>query len=186
MAKVIGISGSLRKGSFNSALLRAAVHLAPAALEIEMATIQGIPLYDGDIEAQGLPPAVVTLKERIAAADGLLLVTPEYNHSIPGVLKNAIDWVSRPAKEIPAVFGGRALGLVGVSSGPGGTRHAQVAWLPVIRALTVVPYHGAQMFVANGRPAFDAEANLVDEGVRKQLQDYLAGFATFVVGLRRR
>src|SRR5262245_11435250 len=128
MSTVIGISGSLRRGSYNSALLRLAVALAPAGCQIELASIREIPLYDGDVDAQGQPAAVVALKERIAAADGLLLATPEFNYSLPGVLKNAIDWLSRPAKDIPRVFGGRAVGVIG-TGGPGGTRLAQAAWL---------------------------------------------------------
>lgn len=97
MTRLIGISGSLRRGSFNTALLRAGAELMPEGTELTVETIRGIPLYDGDQEtAEGIPEQVATLKDAIAAADGLLLVTPEYNNSIPGVLKNAIDWLSRP------------------------------------------------------------------------------------------
>src|ERR1700730_1196923 len=94
--RVLGVSGSLSKGSFNTALLRAAIALAPASLEIEVARIDSIPLYNEDVRAQGFPEPVATLRDRIAAADALLIVTPEYNYSVPGVLKNAIDWASRP------------------------------------------------------------------------------------------
>src|SRR5262245_65484963 len=101
MARIVGIAGSLRKASFNVALLRAARELAPAGTEIEIASIAGIPLYDGDLESEkGIPDTVTALKERIKSADGLLLATPEYNNSMPGVLKNAIDWLSRPPKDI--------------------------------------------------------------------------------------
>src|SRR5262245_56330999 len=93
MAKIIGISGSLRAGSFNSMLLRAAASMVPAGSTLEIATIEGIPLYNYDIEVQGIPEAVTQLRERIIATDGLLIVTPEYNNSLPGVLKNAIDWL---------------------------------------------------------------------------------------------
>ena len=97
MTTILGVSGSLRAGSLNSALLRAATTQMPPGATLDLGTIKGIPLYDADVEsAQGLPAAVVTLKEQIVAADGLLLVTPEYNNSIPGVFKNAIDWLSRP------------------------------------------------------------------------------------------
>ena len=107
MTKLIGISGSLRQGSFNSALLQAAAGLAPGGTELTIATIRGIPLYDGDLEAaEGIPEPVKALKEAIVAADGLLLATPEYNNSIPGVFKNAIDWLSRPPADIKRVFGG--------------------------------------------------------------------------------
>src|SRR5262245_42139153 len=100
MPTILGISGSLRKQSFNSALLHAAVKVAPAGTSIEIGSIAGIPLYDGDVEEQAIPAVVTALKQRIKACDGLLLVTPEYNNSLPGVFKNAIDWLSRPPAEI--------------------------------------------------------------------------------------
>ena len=184
MPKIIALSGSLRRGSYNSALLRTAVELAPPTLQIEVASIREIPLYDGDLEAQGAPPPVAALKQKIAASDGLLIATPEYNYSLPGVLKNAIDWVSRPAKEIPAVFGGRAFAMMG-AGGPGGTRQAQAAWLPVLRALMVVPWFGKQLFVPLAAKAFDAEGKLIDDGIRAQLQEFMNGYAAFVAGLRR-
>src|SRR4029077_20941453 len=97
MTEILGISGSLRRASYNSALLRAATRLMPADASLEVASIRCIPLYDGDVEAQGIPATVTQLKEAIVGADGVLLVTPEYNNSIPGVFKNAIDWLSRPS-----------------------------------------------------------------------------------------
>ena len=122
MAVIIGISGSLRAKSLNAALLRVAGGFAPAGTKIEIESIKGIPLYDGDVEASsGLPAAVAALKDKIAAADGLLLVTPEYNNSIPGVFKNAIDWLSRPDSDIKRVFGGKPVGLIGASPGRFGT-----------------------------------------------------------------
>ena len=104
MVKLLGISGSLRRASYNSALLSAATRLMPGDATLEVASIRGIPLYDADVEAQGMPAAVSELKEAIVAAAGVLLVTPEYNNSIPGVFKNAIDWLSRPNSDIRRVF----------------------------------------------------------------------------------
>jgi NAD(P)H-dependent FMN reductase len=184
MSKVVAISGSLRQGSYNTALLQLAVAAAPADCEIEVASIREIPLYDGDVEARGIPPVVAALKDKIAAADGLLLASPEYNYSIPGVLKNAIDWVSRPAKDIPRVFAGRAVGIIG-TGGPSGTRLSQAAWLPVFRALMLVPFYGKQVFVAGASKAFDASGHLVDEAIQKQVQEFMVGFGAFVASLRR-
>jgi chromate reductase len=118
MNTIIGVAGSLRKVSYNAALLRAAAELVPSGCRVEITSIRGIPLYDGDVEAaEGSPPAVAALKERIASTDGLPLVTPEYNNSLSGVLKNAIDWLFRPADDIDRVFGGRPVGIIGATPG---------------------------------------------------------------------
>ena len=118
MTTIVGLSGSLRQASFNSALLRAAVALMPPGATLQVGTIRGIPLYDGDVEAStGIPDAVAELKDAIAAADGLLLVTPEYNNSVPGVFKNAIDWLSRPPADAARVFACKPVALIGASPG---------------------------------------------------------------------
>src|ERR1700730_16159032 len=157
MANLVGLSGSLRRESYNSMLLRAAAELTPAGTTLEIATICGIPLYDGDVEAsEGIPTMVQELKKRIAATDGLLIVTPEYNNSIPGVLKNAIDWLSRPPEDIQNVFGGRPVAVIGATPGQGGTLLAQTAWLPVLRTLGTTPWFGGRMMVSNAERAFDS------------------------------
>jgi NAD(P)H-dependent FMN reductase len=179
MANVIGISGSLRTGSLNTALLRAATELAPDGLTVETASIRDIPLYDGDVEKQGIPAAVTALKDRIAGADGLLLVSPEYNNSIPGVLKNAIDWMSRPASDIKRVFAGRPVGVIGASGGPGGTRLSQVAWLPVLRLLGMSFFSGKSVFVATGDKLV-VDGRLQDEKTLEVVKGYMAAFAAFV------
>jgi NAD(P)H-dependent FMN reductase len=178
---IVGVSGSLRKGSFNASLLRAAAELAPERVTVERASIHGIPLYDGDVEqATGLPPAVKELKEKIAASAGLLIVTPEYNNSIPGVLKNAIDWLSRPSDDIARVFGGRPVALMGASAGRFGTVMSQAAWLPVLRALGVQPWWGPRLLVGGAANVFDETGRLVDGRVRAEITAFMSGFADFV------
>lgn len=180
MVKLVGISGSLRKGSFNAALLRAAAESLPEGISLEIGTIRGIPLYDGDLEAEhGIPEAVSTLKEQIAAADGLLLATPEYNNSMPGVFKNAIDWLSRPANDIGRVFGGKPVAIMGASPGGFGTILSQAAWLPVLRTLGTELWSG-KLLVSRAGGVFDGNGTMTDEKVREQLAGFLAGFAGFV------
>ena len=179
--RIIGLSGSLRAGSYNAQLLRAAVRLAPSGMELVSGTIRGIPLYDGDVEAsEGVPPLVAALKDQIAAADGLLLVTPEYNNSIPGGFKNAIDWLTRPATDIPRVFGGKPVGLIGASPGGFGTILSQNAWLPVLRTLGTEPYFGGRLMVSRAHKAFDEGDKFADPAMEEMLKGYLAGFAEFV------
>lgn len=181
MTTLVGISGSLRRGSYNSALLRAAAELSPEGTTIDIASIRDIPLYDGDVEAsQGVPAAVKDLKDRIAAADGLLIVTPEYNSSIPGVLKNTIDWLSRPAADLGRVFGGKPTAITGASPGRLGTVLSQTAWLPVLRALGVNTYAGSRLLVSSAGNVFADSGSLVDERVRTDLANFLKGFTAFV------
>jgi NAD(P)H-dependent FMN reductase len=177
MASLLGISGSLRAGSYNTALLRTAAGLMPSGSTLEVATLHGVPLYDGDAEAaEGIPPAVQALKERVVACDGLLLATPEYNNGVPGVFKNAIDWLSRPGSDIERVFGGRAVAVIGASPGGFGTILAQNHWLPVLRTLGTRPWFGGRLMVSRAGQVFDANGEMTDEKMRSQLQQYLAGF----------
>lgn len=180
MTTIIGIAGSLRRGSLNAKLLAAAAELAPTGVTIDIASIVGIPLYDGDLEQErGIPEPVRELKDRIARAQGLLLVTPEYNHSMPGVFKNALDWLSRPSSDIKRVFGGRPVAVTGATPGRGGTALAQTAWLPVLRTLGMAPWFGARLQVQSAQEVFDAEGRVTDEKVRAQLQSFVSGFAEF-------
>ena len=178
---IIGMSGSLRKNSFNAGLLRAAAELVSSDTRLEILSIREVPLYDGDVEdASGVPAAVQNIKDRVAASDGLLLVTPEYNNSIPGVFKNVIDWMSRPGADIARVFGDRPVAVIGATPGMGGTTLAQAAWLPVLRTLQMRPWFGGRLLVSGAGKAFDAEGNLIDEKVRGQLKTFVAGFEAFI------
>ncbi len=181
MTTIIGISGSLRKGSFNAALLRAAIELAPTGCTIEIGSIHGIPLYDGDVEAaEGVPIEVTELQDRIAAADGLLLTTPEYNNSIPGVLKNAIDWLTRPPNELRRVFHGKPVAVIGATPGGFGTVLSQTAWLPVMRTLNTKLFTGNRLMVSGANKVFNDKAQLIDDAVRERLTAYINDFVAFI------
>ena len=185
MTRILGISGSLRAGSFNTALLRAAQQVAGDGIAFDAVTLHGIPLYDGDAEARdGEPEAVAALKQRILASDGVLLVTPEYNNGIPGVFKNGIDWLSRGTPDIPAVFGDRPFALIGASPGGFGTILSQNHWLPVLKTLGVELWTGSRLYLSRAGQAFDANGSLADEGTRAQLVEFVQGFARFA-GERR-
>ena len=186
MVHLLGISGSLRAGSYNTALLRAASALSGDDVTLDVATLHGIPLYDADLEArEGLPPAVADLKARVVASDGVLLVTPEYNNGIPGVFKNAIDWLSRPAADIARVFGDKPFALVGASPGGFGTILSQNHWLPVLKTLGVQLWAGNRLMVSRAGSAYDADGELVDAKLREQLAGFVQGFATFAAARRR-
>ena len=180
MTTIIGLCGSLRHGSFNCMLLRAAVDVAPPGTAINPESIREIPLYDGDVEEeQGVPPAVQRLKDRIADADGLLIVTPEYNASMPGVLKNAIDWLSRPAADIARVFRGRPVAIMGATPGPGGTALSQAAWLPVVRQLGMRPWFEGGVLISDAGRVFDSDGRVADAATRQRIRTFVEGFAVF-------
>lgn len=179
MTKLIGISGSLRRKSFNSALLRAAVSMAPEGVDFTIGTIEGIPLYNADVEAEeGIPAAVQALKEGIRAADGVILFTPEYNNSIPGVFKNAIDWLSRPSADIGKVFGGRLFALAGTSPGNFGTILSQNAWLGVLHTLGAEIWSQKRLMIPRASQVFDEDLNIVDEAIAKRLGAFVEAFAS--------
>jgi chromate reductase, NAD(P)H dehydrogenase (quinone) len=183
MTKLIGISGSLRKQSFNTSLLCAAAELLPTGAELRMESIADIGLYNADDqETNGVPKPVSALKDAIAGADGLLISTPEYNHSVPGVLKNAIDWASRPASDIPAVFGGLPVAVMGAAPGRYGTILAQAAWLPILRSLGTRYWAGERLLVSGAAKAFDEHGRLVDADLRQRLQKFMADFVRFIGG----
>jgi chromate reductase len=169
--RVLGIAGSLRRGSYNRSLLRAAVELAPKDMEISAwERLAEIPLYDGDVEAAGHPEPVVALDRAMREADAILFATPEYNHGIPGVLKNAIDWTSRPASD-PG-FGGKPVGIMGATPGTGATIRAQVSLRQSLSAATYLMGR-PEVLIARAGERFDAEGRLTDEPTRKHLAKFL-------------
>ena len=181
MITIVGFAGSLRQGSYNAALLRAAGAMMPADSELHEASIREFPLYNGDDEAaHGILPVVTALKDTIAAADGLLLATPEYNNSIPGVAKNAIDWLSRPPADIVRVFGGKPVAIIGASPGGFGTILSQNAWLPVFRTLGADLWAGGRILVSRAGNVFDANGKIVDGKVNDALRKFLERFVAHV------
>jgi chromate reductase, NAD(P)H dehydrogenase (quinone) len=183
MTRIIGLSGSLRRDSFNTRLLRACAPLLPPDVSLEVVTLHDIPLYDGDVEAQGIPAGVARLKDQVAGCNGLLIASPEYNHTMPGVLKNAIDWMSRPADDIERVFKGRPVALIGASPGAFGTARGQHSWLPALRAVLLRPYfEHAPFYLAKAHQAFDEQGGFKDPKTRELLSGFLAGFTSFVLG----
>jgi chromate reductase, NAD(P)H dehydrogenase (quinone) len=177
----MGLSGSLRAASLNAAVLRAAAELMPEGSQLDIATIAGIPLYNGDDEAaSGIPQPVTQLKNAIANADGLLLVTPEYNNSIPGVTKNAIDWLSRPPADIARVFRGRPVAIAGASPGGFGTVLSQTAWLPVFKTLGAELWSGGRLLVSRANTVVDASGAITDAATRETIAKFMAGFVAYV------
>ena len=181
MISIVGISGSTRRGSFNSALLRAAAASMPNGAELRIESIADVPLYNGDAESEhGVPEPVTRLKDAIAAAHALLLVTPEYNNSLPGVAKNAIDWLSRPPKDIGRVFGGKPVAIAGASPGGFGTVLSQNAWLPVFRTLGANLWSGGRLLVSRAGTVFDAQGRITDPAIAESLRKFLEGFVAHV------
>jgi len=181
MTTIVGFSGSLRRGSYNSALLRAAEAMMPAGSRLVPASIQSFALYNGDDEAaHGIPADVAALKDAIASADGLLIATPEYNNGIPGVAKNAIDWLSRPAADIPRVFRGKPVAIMGASPGGFGTILSQNAWLPVLRTLGTELWTGGRLMVSRAAKVFDAEGKIIDQSIDDSLRAFVEGFVAFI------
>lgn len=183
MTRILGISGSLRAGSFNTALLRAAQALQLEGVELEVVTLHGIPLYDGDLEQrEGIPAAVAALKEKVVASQGVLLATPEYNSSLPGVLKNAIDWLSRPGYK--SVLRGKPTLIMSAAASAGGGIRAQ-AQLKQCLAGTLTPVYLAPEFAIGNPQLLFQDGRLTDADGRKRLERLLREFREWVAaGLR--
>ncbi|MBT8063164.1 MAG: NAD(P)H-dependent oxidoreductase [Xanthomonadales bacterium] len=179
MAKIIAISGSLRKASFNTGLIKAVANMFPG--QVDVGSIRDIPLYDGDLEASaGIPTAVEVLKDQIAESSGLLVATPEYNNSMPGVLKNATDWLTRPPADIKRVFHGKPVALTGVTPGGLGTALAQSAWLPVFRTLRTRPWFEGRLMISSAGNLFDEQGSLTDQKTQHSLRQFIDGFLQFI------
>jgi NAD(P)H-dependent FMN reductase len=186
--RILGFGGSLRSGSWNRALLDEAAHMMPGGAELDLGHLDiagSLPLYNQDLDSTDeAPPGVLRLKEALRGADGLLVATPEYNWGIPGFLKNAIDWVSRPASDIPAVFGDLPAAVIG-AGGLSGTRNAQAAWMAVFRYLKMRPWLGDTLFVDRIWERFDYDNHVIDEATRERLQKLISGFADYCERLPR-
>ena len=181
--KVLGIAGSLREGSYNRALLRAARDLAPEGLEIRIfERLADIPLYNEDVRAHGDPEPVVALKEAIRRADALLWAAPEYNYSIPGVLKNAIDWASRPPKDSP--LNGKPVAIMGATSGLWGTVRSQMHLRQVCVFTNMHPLNKPQVLVARAASKFDDDGHLTDETTRRFVRELLVALVEWTLRLR--
>ena len=178
---VLGIAGSLRAGSFNRSLLRAAQELAPAGMQITAFDLAPIPLYNADVEAQGDPEPVAALKSAIRRADALLIVTPEYNFGMPGVLKNAIDWASRPPRS--SVLMGKPAAIMGATPGMGGTGRAQLQLRQAFLFTQTLAVLAPEVLVARAGEKFDAAGRLTDEKTRQIVGQLLQALADWTARL---
>jgi chromate reductase len=179
--RVVGVSGSLRKASFNTAALRAAVELAPDGMTIETAEIGDLPLYNDDVRLVGYPAPVQRFREALSAADAILLVTPEYNYSIPGVLKNAIDWASRPPSQ---PFEKKPVAIMGASPGVIGTARAQYHLRQMLVFLDAYPINKPEVMIGQAGQRFDADGRLTDEPTREFIRQMLSSLADWTQRLK--
>lgn len=175
--RVLGFAGSLRKGSLNRALIRAAQELAPPDMTIDVFDLADIPLYNGDVEAAGDPAGVTAFKQAIRAASALLIATPEYNHGVPGVMKNAIDWASRPPRQAP--LNGKPVGLIGASPGITGSARGQSQLRQAFEFTNSYCMPQPEILVFRANEKFDDQGRLVDEKTRDSLGKYLVALAAW-------
>jgi chromate reductase len=176
--RVLGFAGSLRRASYNRALLRAAPELAPTGMEITVFDLAEIPLYNGDVEAAGDPEGVVRFKQAIRTADGVLMATPEYNHGVPGVMKNAIDWASRPPQG--AALARKPVALIGASPGITGSARGQSQLRQAFEFTNSYCMPQPEVLVFRANEKFDADGRLTDERTRDNLAHFLAAFDDWV------
>ena len=167
--RILGIAGSLREGSYNRSLLRAALELMPDGVELVEHEIGTLPFYDGDVEAAGDPEAVIRFKQAIRDADALLIATPEYNRGVPGVLKNAVDWASRPPLGSPLT--GKPVAIMGATTGRGGTARAQEQLRAALEFSRATVLEQPEVLVPEAFMRFDEQGELVDGGIRAELAE---------------
>jgi chromate reductase len=179
--KILGIAGSLREGSYNRGLLRAARELLPQDVDFVEFDIRSLPFYDGDVEAAGDPEPVVALKDAIREADALLIATPEYNRGVPGGLKNAVDWASRPPLGSP--LAGKPVALMGASTGRGGTALAQQQLREALEFPRAVVLDEPQVFVPEAYMHFDERGELADDSIRAEIAELLDTLAHVAGGV---
>jgi chromate reductase len=179
--KILGIAGSLREGSYNRGLLRAARELLPQDVDFVEFDIRSLPFYDGDVEAAGDPEPVVALKDSIREADALLIATPEYNRGVPGGLKNAVDWASRPPLGSP--LAGKPVALMGASTGRGGTALAQQQLREALEFPRAVVLDEPQVFVPEAYMHFDERGELADDSIRAEIAELLDTLAHVAGGV---
>lgn len=172
--KVLGFAGSLRKQSYNRSLLKAAVELKPENMEIEIFDLKDIPLYNEDVEKAGIPDSVKAFKERIAASDSLLIASPEYNYSITGVLKNAIDWASRTPKTSPLQK--KPYAIMGASSGMSGTIKSQMHLRQVGVFNNMFAMNKPEVYLTLAKQKFNEKGELIDDSTREHLKTFLEEF----------
>jgi chromate reductase len=175
--KILGLAGSLRKQSYNCGLLRAALEIAPSNCSLEIFDLEGIPLYNQD-EETNLPQSVVRLKAKVRAADAVLIATPEYNYSIPGVLKNALDWGSRPYGD--NAWNNKPVAIMGASPGMQGTSRAQYHLRQVFVYLNMHPINQPEVMVGSCQDRFDAKGSLIDPKTRQKIGELLTALAAYV------
>lgn len=180
--RILGIAGSLRKGSYNRAALRAAQKLAPENIEIEIFELDGIPPYNQDDEMDP-PVAVSRLKEKVRAADAILLVTPEYNYSVPGVLKNAIDWASRPHGD--NAWEGKPVAVMGASIGMVGSARAQYHLRQMFVYLNMHALNRPEVMIPHAVDKFDQQGNLTDENTAGRVKEFVEALAIWAAKHKR-
>lgn len=179
--KILGLCGSFRARSYNQMAMQAAARLMPEGMTLQAHDYAGVPLYNQDLQDQGMPPAVEQLRAAVEAADGVLIVSPEYNFSVPGVLKNAIDWVSRTT---PQPFKGKPVAVMTATQGPVGGGRSQYEWRKILGSIDALVLVKPEVFMGLVQNRFDAQGQLTDAATTKAIQDQMLAFRAWVLRLK--